>query len=144
MSGRRRTFCSDACVHEWRLRSSTSYLRECVFDRDKGVCALCGVDTHKQRRRIMRLPFGARMKELRALIEAGVIHRKRKSWWEADHVLPVVEGGDSNLDNIRTLCIPCHRGVTRELRERRRGYTRMACAAPPTTSDESSSNATGE
>ena len=48
MSGRRRTFCSDACVHEWRLRSSTSYLRECVFERDKGVCALCGLDTHKR------------------------------------------------------------------------------------------------
>lgn len=125
MSGRRRTFCSDACVHEWRLRSSTSYLRECVFERDKGICALCGIDTHKQRRRVMRLPFATRMKELRALIDAGVIHRRRKSWWEADHILPVVEGGDSNLENVRTLCIPCHRGVTRELRERRRGYTRV-------------------
>ena len=124
VSGRRRTFCSDACVHEWRLRSSTSYLRECVFDRDHGICALCGVDTHKQRRRVMRLSFGPRMKELRALIDAGVIHRRRKSWWEADHILPVVEGGDSNLDNLRTLCIPCHRGVTRELRERRRDRSR--------------------
>ncbi|HEX6161068.1 MAG TPA: HNH endonuclease [Thermoanaerobaculia bacterium] len=131
-------------MHEWRLRSSTSYLRECVFERDKGICALCGNDTHKQRRRVMRLPFAARMKELRALIDAGVIHRRRKSWWEADHILPVVEGGDSNLDNIRTLCIPCHRGVTRELRERRRGYTRTACAASPTTSAETSSNASGE
>lgn len=67
----------------------------------------------------MRLPFGERMRELKALIERGVIHRKRKSWWEADHILPVVEGGDSNLDNIRTLCIPCHRTATAELRARR-------------------------
>lgn len=120
VSGRRRTFCSDACVHEWRLRSSTSYLRECVFERDRGICAICRTDTHKLRCRVMRLSFGSRMKELRALLDSGVIHRRRKSWWEADHILPVVEGGDSNLDNIRTLCIPCHRGVTRELRERRR------------------------
>lgn len=120
VSGRRRTFCSDACVHEWRLRSSSSYLRECVFERDAGICAICGVDTHRFRRKIMRLPFAERMREIRALIERGVIHKRRKSWWEADHIQPVVEGGDSSLDNIRTLCIPCHRGVTRELAVRRR------------------------
>jgi 5-methylcytosine-specific restriction endonuclease McrA len=106
-------------VHEWRLRSSGSYLRECVFERDGGVCAICRTDTHKTRRRVMRLPFAERMRTLRGLQAQGVIHRRRKSWWEADHVLPVVEGGDSNLDNIRTLCIPCHREATRALRERR-------------------------
>ncbi len=122
VSGRRRTFCSDACVHEWRLRSSTSYLRECVFERDQGVCALCGTDTHQLRRRIMRLPFSERMRQLRALQKEGVIHKGRKSWWEADHIVAVVEGGDSNLENMRTLCIPCHRAVTAELRERRKRY----------------------
>lgn len=108
VSGRRRTFCSDACVHEWRLRSSSSYLRECVFERDRGICALCGIDTHKLRRRI------------RELKKQGVVPKGRKSLWEADHLVPVVEGGDSNLDNVRTLCIPCHRRVTSALRERRR------------------------
>lgn len=120
VSGRRRTFCSDACVHEWRLRSSSSYLRECVFERDTGICAICGVDTHRFRRKIMRLPFAERMREIRALQQRGVIHKRRKSWWEADHIQPVVEGGDSSLDNMRTLCIPCHRGVTRELAVKRR------------------------
>lgn len=119
VSGRRRTFCSAACVHEWRLRSSTSYLRECVFERDRGVCALCGIDTHRMRKRIMRLPFAGRMRELRALHEHGMIHKGRKTWWEADHIVAVVDGGDSNLDNTRTLCVPCHRGVTTELRLRR-------------------------
>ena len=123
VSGRRRTFCSDACVHEWRLRSSTSYLRECVFERDAGICAICGVDTHRLRRKIMRLPFAQRMRELRSLQERGVIHKRRKSWWEADHMLPVVEGGDSSLDNMRTLCIPCHREATRALAARRRRIT---------------------
>lgn len=120
VSGRRRTFCSDMCVHEWRLRSSSSYLRECVFERDQGVCAICETDTHALRRRVMRLPFAERMRTLKVLQAAGTIHRRRKSWWEADHILAVVEGGDSNLENIRTLCIPCHRTVTRELRERRK------------------------
>ena len=107
-------------MHEWRLRSSGSYLRDCVFERDRGVCAICGIDTHRARRRVMRLPFAERMRALRELQARGVIRRKRKSWWEADHILPVVEGGDSNLQNLRTLCIPCHREATRALRERRR------------------------
>jgi len=103
-------------VHEWRLRSSTSYLRECVFARDRGICVLCRVDSVALRRRILRLPFGRRVIEMRSL---GIV-RGRKSWWEADHILAVAEGGDSCLDNIRTLCIPCHRGVTAELRVRLR------------------------
>ena len=68
----------------------------------------------------MRLPFAERMRELRAMQQRGAIAKRRKTWWEADHILAVVEGGDSNLENIRTLCIPCHREVTRELRKRRR------------------------
>lgn len=120
VSGRRRTFCSDACVHEWRLRSSTSYLRECVFERDAGVCALCRMDTHRLRKRIMRLPFAQRMREIRSMQDQGVIHKRRKSWWEADHILAVVEGGDSSLENMRTLCIPCHRADTRQLAMKRR------------------------
>jgi 5-methylcytosine-specific restriction endonuclease McrA len=120
VAGRRRTFCSDACVHEWRLRSSSSYLRDCVFDRDRGICAICKGDMHKLRRRVMRMPFAERMRELKALQQNGVVHKGRKTWWEADHIVPVVEGGDSNLENIRTLCIPCHRAVTKELRERRK------------------------
>ncbi|HEX9986583.1 MAG TPA: HNH endonuclease [Thermoanaerobaculia bacterium] len=120
VSGRRRTFCSDACVHEWRLRSSTSYLRDCVFERDKGICAICRVDTVRLRRATLRLPFGRRMIELKALAARGFVTKGRKTWWEADHIQAVVEGGDSNLENVRTLCIACHRGVTRELRARRK------------------------
>jgi 5-methylcytosine-specific restriction protein A len=116
VTGRRRTFCSDACVHEWRLRSSTSYLRECVLRRDRGICALCGIDTIRWRRSVLRLPLPKRLAELAVLR----IIKGRKSWWEADHIQPVVEGGDSNLENLRTLCVICHRGVTVELRLRRR------------------------
>jgi 5-methylcytosine-specific restriction endonuclease McrA len=106
-------------VHEWRLRSSTSYLRDCVLARDGGVCALCGLDTVRLRRSVMRLPFATRMARIRELIASGSAGRGRRSWWEADHILPVVEGGDSSLDNIRTLCISCHRQQTAELRRRR-------------------------
>jgi len=105
-----------------RLRSSTSYLRDCVFGRNQGLCALCGIDTHRLRQRVFRLPFADRMHRLRDLHEQGLIHKGRKTWWEADPIVAVVEGGDSGLDNMRTLCIPCHRGVTTDLRLRLRRY----------------------
>ena len=130
MSGRRRTFCSDECVHQWRLRSSTSYLRKFVLRRDRGICALCGIDTVAMRRGVMKLPLPARSQELRELTEHGLIGHTRKSWWEADHIVPVVEGGDSNLENLRTLCHPCHRGVTTELRLRRKSGARSKVSGP--------------
>jgi 5-methylcytosine-specific restriction protein A len=89
-----------------------------VLERDRGICAECGTDTVKLRRSVMRMPFAARMKRIRDLIAAGTVTRRRTSWWEADHIVPVVEGGDSSLDNIRTLCIPCHRIATAVLRRR--------------------------
>jgi 5-methylcytosine-specific restriction endonuclease McrA len=41
-------------------------------------------------------------------------------YWDMDHITPVVEGGGGcGLSNLRTLCIPCHRGATAELAARR-------------------------
>lgn len=45
----------------------------------------------------------------------------RKSLWDADHIVPVVEGGgECDLSNIRTLCLRCHRAMTAALRARRK------------------------
>lgn len=51
--------------------------------------------------------------------------RHKLSGWEADHIVPVAKGGGQcGLDNYRTLCTPCHKRVTaqlkRELAEARR------------------------
>ena len=114
----RRTFCSEWCVNEWRLRTDPGYLRERVFERDRGVCARCGIDTEAEWRRIRRLP-GPRRRL--ALDQWGIRSRRRRSLWDADHIVPVAEGGgECDLDNIRTLCLRCHRGATAELRDRRK------------------------
>jgi 5-methylcytosine-specific restriction enzyme A len=114
----RRTFCSDWCVHEWRLRSDSGYVREQILARDKGVCALCSVDCVREWNRIRRVRGRAR--EL-ALRDWGVRLRQRSSLWDADHIVPVAEGGgECDLANIRTLCLKCHRQVTAALRERLR------------------------
>lgn len=40
-------------------------------------------------------------------------------YWEADHILPVCEGGGCcGLDNYRTLCRSCHNAETKRLRAR--------------------------
>jgi len=112
----RRTFCSDSCVHEWKMRTDPGYLREQVFHRDKGVCADCGADTIALRRDLRKLDYAARKQFLK---KWGLREGSRKSLWDADHIVPVAEGGGQcNLSNMRTLCLLCHRAVTAELRKR--------------------------
>jgi 5-methylcytosine-specific restriction endonuclease McrA len=103
-------------VHEWKLRTQPAYLREQVGERDKGICALCGIDTIAAAREL-RFSRGTPRKSL--LAHWGLRARSRKSLWDADHIVPVVEGGgECDLENIRTLCLRCHRTATRILRER--------------------------
>jgi 5-methylcytosine-specific restriction enzyme A len=108
----RYTFCGAACVHQWRLRTNPAYLRGQVFTRDRGVCAQCGVDTEALRKDKRKLDYAARRRFER---EWGV----RRHLWDADHIIPVAEGGgECDLSNMRTLCLKCHRAVTAELRRR--------------------------
>jgi 5-methylcytosine-specific restriction endonuclease McrA len=113
----RRTFCSEWCVHEWKLRTDPGYLRERVLARDKGVCALCRTDTLEAWLQLKRSRGERRAKRLE---HWGLARFSRKSLWDADHIVPVIEGGgECDLSNIRTLCLRCHRQVTLELRKRR-------------------------
>jgi len=134
----RNTFCSPACVHAWKLTTDPGYQRAHVFERDHGICSSCSLDTaalersfreakralYRERHHGGSLPhvssdvwrWGYREvdERLRAL---GFI--AGRSFWEMDHIVPVVEGGGGcSLDNLRTLCRPCHVRVTRELRAR--------------------------
>lgn len=119
LAPRRRTFCSDFCVHQWRLRSDPGYLRYQVFLRDGGVCGLCGLDTIAAYAALKRSRGTARTE---ALAMWGLSSpTARRSLWDADHIRPVAEGGgECDLDNLRTLCLMCHREVTADLRRRLR------------------------
>lgn len=112
------TFCSAYCVHEWKLRSQPAYLREMVLKRDHGVCSECGVDTIAAYR---KLKFSRGSSRTSQLEHWGLRKRSRKSLWDADHIKPVAEGGgECDLDNVRTLCLRCHRSATQQLRARLR------------------------
>lgn len=99
----------------WRLRTDPGYLRERVWRRDRGMCARCGLDTEAFFRSFRLLP-AARRADLAKRLD---IPRRRESFWDADHILPVVEGGgECDLSNLRTLCLWCHGDETARLRRR--------------------------
>jgi 5-methylcytosine-specific restriction protein A len=131
LAKRRRTFCSDYCVHQWRLRTDPGYLRDQVFLRDKGVCALCDANTVTIYSALKRARGNARAAGL-SLYGMKTI-TSRRSLWDADHIRPVAEGGGQcDLDNLRTLCLPCHREVTAHLRLRiRQSKTTTPIPSPP-------------
>jgi 5-methylcytosine-specific restriction protein A len=119
LAKRRRTFCSDYCVHQWRLRTDPGYLRDQVFARDRGICAACHADTVAIYAALKRVKGKARTAGLSLYGMQSIA--SRRSLWDADHILPVAEGGGQcDLDNLRTLCLPCHREVTAQLRLRLR------------------------
>lgn len=121
----RRTFCSDSCVHEWKLRSDVKYMRSYVYDRDLGQCAICSVDTRYTKINVENTLRNAKsrsgklyakdqdlislLKDLNITLSESV-----KTLWHADHIIAVKDGGgECGLDNIRTLCIKCHKTVTK-------------------------------
>jgi 5-methylcytosine-specific restriction protein A len=125
---RRFTFCSNWCVHEWRLRSDAGYLREQVFRRDRGVCAICTRDTRAAYFELKR----SRGTHRQRLLESWGLKRiSRKSLWDADHILAVIEGGgECDLANLRTLCLICHRQQTLALRRRLAGSSSAEASDP--------------
>jgi len=126
----RRTFCSAVCVHEHKLRTSGSYLRSCVFQRDNAICQICGVDTKpiaKQLRSMTirkgrgRVVSDSYADEYIRICNEYSISTKRKTWgtarggglWDADHIVRVADGGGcAGMGNLRTLCCSCHKAVT--------------------------------
>lgn len=117
----RRTFCSDDCVDEWRLRSDPGYLRGKVFERDKGVCAVCGRDTEALSRELRVLRRESFIGWRNRKRELGIPDH-RSSLWDADHVTPVADGGgECGIEGIRTLCHWCHKTITAEWWRSRKG-----------------------
>ena len=111
----RRTFCSDACVVEWKIRTQPEFAAEQVHARDKGICSACQRDCDALFRKLRITKRARRPRRMQELGLPAYLLRRRR-YWEVDHIQPVVEGGGScGLENLRTLCWECHRRVTRDL-----------------------------
>jgi len=135
----RRSWCGARCVDEY-LDRTPGRLRQLVLERDRGVCAVCGRDCERLRERLERL-LGRLRDRYRAdsvrswrcrrlferlrVVDSGMWSARHL--WEADHIVPVVEGGGGcGVDGMRTLCRVCHRHVTAELARRRAQSRRRA------------------
>lgn len=107
-------------------------LRSMAFHRDVGICQMCGFDTMALHAALAQIHI--RCSEVRpaeheayqpfvegsgttwcpmsfAHVKMAVGRRAAKwprSLWEADHVIPVSQGGRDELENLRTLCLECH------------------------------------
>ena len=112
-----RVWCCDECQNEAYIRFG--YLRE-VWLRDKGICAICGIDTSwlqscvkeikEIQRRFRHVPFSQFKKDL------GPWFTHNRCLYEMDHILPVSRGGGlCGLENYRTLCLRCHKKETAKL-----------------------------
>jgi hypothetical protein len=142
-------------------------LRPLVFERDRGLCSDCGLDTEAlvrwwerakaedeantvaecsrcaepaelgalewpsclncgaHRSMVRRTPIAARNSVKVGLLELGFPaslvdnHGATFALWEADHHVPLSENGTDALENLRTLCKPCHIRHTAALAKRR-------------------------
>jgi 5-methylcytosine-specific restriction endonuclease McrA len=56
---------------------------------------------------------------------------RRRTRWDADHVVPVSEGGGRcAMANIRTLCVRCHQQVTKKTLARKKASQRRQQKRP--------------
>jgi 5-methylcytosine-specific restriction endonuclease McrA len=78
-------------------------MRSKVLERDRGICSIC-----KAQCRLGRYDWNKH--------DLDFI---KKPSWQADHVVPVAEGGGlCGLDGYRTLCLPCHKMESKKLSQR--------------------------
>ena len=130
--------CSHKCSEEWRAKTSPSYMRRLLFKRDKGVCAICSVDTEALKRFWRALPKSGGFEHMggdgprNEFLKARGIPwgRATSDWWDADHITPVIEGGgECGIEGFRTLCLLPSGGHARTSRQAQ-AETRRREAAP--------------
>lgn len=110
-------WCSQACIDEHGLLSHPSSLR--------GPCELCGLDADKLERilthALRSLMGGWTRGESPSGLARELLGREfphSLAWAETDHRMPLSEGGPHEVQNLRRLCVPCHRTETAALRKR--------------------------
>lgn len=117
---RRRVYCSKECAVAFEAAYFPSLARYHVFQRDRGVCALCGMDTMREEARLGEFRH-LTWSERRAMAKElgfnglGIYDGDR---WQVDHIHPCCKGGwGTGLENLRTLCTRCHKQETAKLRQ---------------------------
>jgi 5-methylcytosine-specific restriction endonuclease McrA len=112
-------------------------MREKVFARDGGVCAICQRDTiHQQHRyHLKTIQERARLRDAGADPDGTVLEawqrayltqrqipwtRRDKMWFDCDHIVPLLANGVRSLSNLQTTCVKCHKAKTKADRKRKK------------------------
>lgn len=86
----RKFWCSVECTNQYNLTQPRE-LRKIVKKRDKRICDICGIKC------------------------------LTKDTWDLDHIVQISEGGHPfDLENLRILCVPCHKQETIKFMMRRK------------------------
>uniref|UniRef100_A0A803L9E9 DNA annealing helicase and endonuclease ZRANB3 n=1 Tax=Chenopodium quinoa TaxID=63459 RepID=A0A803L9E9_CHEQI len=123
-------FCSNVCYDKYRSMTSGRYLRQELFQIERGVCTNCELDCHKLVQHLLPLAVEDREKYIereapqltkhRKLLDKLVREPTEGNAWHADHIIAVfMGGGECTLENMRTLCVACHAAVTAAQRTQR-------------------------
>lgn len=116
-------WCSDACQGEFFVRCRPQSASYEVEKRDKGICAICGIDTIEVQKAWRELQWATSHYRGFRRCPCGICLTLREhvdlTRTEADHIIPVVEGGGlCGLDGYRSLCVRCHKVETKKLAQR--------------------------
>lgn len=134
--GKRTAWCSQACVDEFFLTChDPTAIENYITERDKEVCQVCGLDLKRFVKDFLETPLdkieqrlwrleGFVSKEKLSQFEPNLrgcqkilAELTRRRLWEIDHKVPVHQGGGlCPLDQLSTLCLPCHKKKTQRQR----------------------------
>lgn len=117
LPSRRHRWCSTRCVLTYQIaRGDQGAARKWLEYWDRGAlhepmpCEACGLDMS---RRAINDRLAAEPEDQRRKLARADRHN-----WDADHRIPLAEGGTKTPDNLRVLCRPCHKAETAKLRAR--------------------------
>lgn len=129
---RKRSWCSVTCHEAAWLDMSVSAQRRAIFRRDRGICAMCGDNTtaglaftewHARDWSNAAFDFFGRRfaDDLYYALMRSKRREEHQGGWDADHIHEVFWGGGGgfNLENMQTLCKPCHKDKTAKMAAQR-------------------------
>jgi 5-methylcytosine-specific restriction endonuclease McrA len=122
LSGKQKRWCSDSCGrHAWWYlnlrRGVPRFIRKAVEKRDKGICAHCKADCVLIEKiywhAVRSFTSGRYWYKWVDIDTIWPVRGPGNTFWQADHIIELRDGGQHLFKNLQTLCTICHKAKTR-------------------------------